>query len=125
VPVLPGNFRADSGYELARQILRRRRRPTALLCGNDLMAVGAYFALKEAGVRVPEDVSVVGYDDQEDLAGDLSPALTTVRIPYYEMGAMAATALATGRRPPPRRSFVPCPPVVRDSVAPVPDAAGE
>ena len=97
VPVLPGNFRADSGYDLAREVLRGRRRPTALLCGNDLMAVGAYFAVKEAGMRVPEDVSVVGYADQEDLAGDLRPALTTVRIPYYEMGAMAATALP--RRP--------------------------
>ncbi len=97
-------------------MLRRRHRPTALVCGNDLMAVGAYFALKEDGVRIPEDMSVVGYDDQEDVAPFLRPTLTTVRIPYYEMGTMAAEALLDDSAAIPSRVDVTCPPVVRDSV---------
>ena len=111
--VLAGNFRSDSGYELTRQVLRRRHRPTALVCGNDLMAVGAYFALKEDGVRIPDDMSVVGYDDQEDVAPFLRPALTTIRLPYYEMGAMAAEALLDDSTAIAARVDVTCPPVVR------------
>ena len=98
-----GNFRADSGYQLTRQVLAGSRsagsrlagspRPTALLCGNDRMAYGAYLALGEAGLRIPEDMSVMGYDDQADLAVDLHPALSTVRLPYYAMGSWAAEQL--------------------------------
>ena len=116
-PVLAGNFRSDSGYELTRQVLRRRPRPTAVVCGNDLMAVGAYFALKERGLRIPDDMSVVGYDDQEDVAPFLHPALTTIRLPYYEMGAIAAEALLDDSTPLAARVDVGCPPIVRRSVA--------
>ena len=103
-PVLAGNFRSDSGYDLAREVLQRSRPPTALVCGNDLMAVGAYFAVKEQGLRIPEDVSVVGYDDQEDVSSFLHPPLTTIRLPYYEMGARAAAALLDRSPPMPRRT---------------------
>jgi LacI family transcriptional regulator len=128
-----GNFRADSGYQLTRQVLAGSRsagsvsagsrsagspRPTALLCGNDRMAYGAYLALGEAGLRIPEDMSVMGYDDQADLAADLHPALSTVRLPYYAMGSWAAEQLfprhlAPGIGP----TYLPCPVVLRDSVA--------
>jgi LacI family transcriptional regulator len=117
--VLSGNYRADSGYELTRRLLARRGRPTAIFCGNDLMALGAYLALKEAGLRVPENMSVVGYDDQEDLAADVNPALTTVRLPYYEMGRWAAEQLLSGTvdgLPP--RTYTACPLVSRASVGP-------
>jgi LacI family transcriptional regulator len=117
-PILPGNFRVDSGYALAQQVLTRQRRPTAMLCGNDRMALGAYLALLEAGLRVPENVSIMGYDDQECLAGEIHPPLSTVRLPYYEMGRWAAEQVFAGtldRLPP--RTYVPCPIVVRDSVA--------
>jgi len=120
--VVEGDFRAGSGYELTRAVLKQpaRRRPTAILCGNDRMAVGVYLALAEAGVRIPEDMSVVGYDDQTDVAADLRPALSTIRIPYYQMGRWAATHLVgdAARYRPPERTYLPCPPVVRASVAP-------
>jgi LacI family transcriptional regulator len=119
-----GNFRADSGYDLAREVVAgpgsgaRSQRPTALLCGNDRMAVGAYLALGEQGLRIPDDMSVMGFDDQDGLAADIRPALSTVRLPYYEMGAWAAEQLF------PRshtadigHTYLPCPVVLRDSVA--------
>jgi LacI family transcriptional regulator len=115
-----GNFRADSGYALTRDLLARDDRPTAILCGNDLMAVGAYFAVKEEGLCIPDDISIVGYDDQEDLALDLQPALTTVRLPYHEMGRLAAEQIFAGTVARlPTRTLMPCPAVVRDSVGPL------
>jgi LacI family transcriptional regulator len=117
--VLAGNFRADSGYELTGRLLAGRTRPTAIVCGNDLMALGAYLALKESGLRIPDDISVVGYDDQEDLAADLRPALSTVRLPYYEMGRQAVEHIfagTVGELPP--RTYTPCPIVPRASVGP-------
>jgi LacI family transcriptional regulator len=119
--LLEGNFRADSGHDLTRRLLARRRRPTAIVCGNDLMALGAYFAINEHGLRVPDDISVVGYDDLEDLASDIQPALSTIRIPYYEMGRMAAEHLLRGTVDAlPRRTAVPCPVLARASVGPPP-----
>jgi LacI family transcriptional regulator len=116
--VRAGNYRIDSGYELTRQLLAAPDRPTALLCGNDRMAVGAYLALAEAGLRIPQDMSVVGYDDQADLAAWVVPALSTVRLPYYQMGRWAAEqAVAQGIAQLPPRTYLPCPPVARDSVA--------
>jgi LacI family transcriptional regulator len=119
--VLAGDFRADSGHALTRQLLKRRRRPTAVLCGNDRMALGAFLALKEAGVRIPDDVSVVGYDDQEDLAPEIHPPLTTIRLPYYEMGRWAAEQLLAGSvESLPSRTYAACAPVTRASVGPPP-----
>jgi LacI family transcriptional regulator len=66
------------------------------MCGNDRMAVGALLALLEAGIRVPEDMSVMGYDDQFQLAAEIHPALSTVRLPYSAMGRLAAEQLAAG-----------------------------
>jgi LacI family transcriptional regulator len=116
--VLTGHFRTDSGYELTRTLLASRRRPTAIFCGNDRMAMGAYQALAEAGLRVPEDMSIVGYDDQEDLAAELRPPLTTLRLPYYEMGRWALEQIFAGTVPTlPPRTYLPCPVVTRGSVA--------
>jgi LacI family transcriptional regulator len=116
--VLTGNFRTDSGYELTRALLARRDRPTAIFCGNDRMAMGAYQAVAEAGLRVPEDMSIVGYDDQEDLAAELRPPLTTLRLPYYEMGRWALEQIFAGTVPTlPPRTYQPCPVVIRGSVA--------
>jgi LacI family transcriptional regulator len=115
--VLTGHFRTDSGYELTRSLLARSRRPTAIFCGNDRMAMGAYQALTEAGLRVPEDMSIVGYDDQEDLAAELRPPLTTLRLPYYEMGRWALEQIFAGAVATlPPRTYVPCPVVSRGSV---------
>jgi LacI family transcriptional regulator len=115
--VLHGDYRLGSGYELTQGLIAAGRLPTAILCGNDRMATGTFLALAEAGLKVPQDVSVVGYDDQPQLAEFLQPPLSTVRLPYYEMGRWAAEQLLTGdvaRLPP--RTYLPCPAVPRDSV---------
>ncbi len=116
--VLSGNYHADSGYDLVRTLLRHGPRPTAIMCGNDRMAVGALLALLEAGIRVPGDVSVMGYDDQFQLAAEIRPALSTVSLPYDAMGRLAAEQLAAGRpAAPAHRTLVHCPLVMRDSTA--------
>jgi LacI family transcriptional regulator len=85
---LTGTYDMGSGYQLASEIYRMDSgsAPTGLVCGNDRMAAGAILALRDCGLSVPADVSVVGYDDQEGLADQFTPALTTVSIPHYEMG---------------------------------------
>jgi LacI family transcriptional regulator len=97
-----GNFKQDSGRELARQLLDLSPRPTALFCTNNLMTVGALQALGERGVRIPSDLSLVGYDDMEWWTLT-HPPLTTVGQPVYELGSEAMRLLleeieAKGRR---------------------------
>ena len=87
-----GGRQTEEGRIAAEDLLRRNRSFTALVAFNDLSALGATTALREAGHRVPEDISVVGFDDIE-FASIVSPALTTVRQPLNEMGAMAAELL--------------------------------
>lgn len=93
VPVLPGDYREDSGYRAAAELLGGTRRPpSAVLCANDLMALGFMSYCREHAVRVPDDVSVTGFDDIP-VAAMTSPGLTTVRQPAWEMGKAAAAAL--------------------------------
>jgi LacI family transcriptional regulator len=87
--VLEGNWQLSSGYEATLELMRRNRPPTAIFCANDRMAIGCYEALKQLGLRIPEDVSVVGFDD-EDLASHIMPKLTTLKFPRRQMGAWAA-----------------------------------
>ncbi len=92
--IIEADFEEQGGYLAMREILRRAPDMTAAFMGNDQMAAGAYSALREAGYSIPEDVSVVGYDDV-DLSRYLFPTLTTIRQPLEEMGRAAArTALA-------------------------------
>lgn len=92
--VLIGDYRMDSGFKLAQQVLDvpAHKRPTALLCANDMMAIGALEYCRASGINVPGDVSVVGFDDVP-MAPLLSPRLTTVRQPAREMGMHAADLL--------------------------------
>lgn len=83
--VLPGEFTYESGFEQVRPLLGRGNRPTAIFAANDQMAIGALVAVQRAGLRVPADMSVVGFDDIP-AARYVYPPLTTVRIPMYEMG---------------------------------------
>jgi DNA-binding LacI/PurR family transcriptional regulator len=77
------------GYPFAKQLLDRKKPFTALLAYNDISAIGAIWAFQEAGLRVPDDVSVVGFDDIPSAAFN-SPGLTTVRQPLQRMGQIAA-----------------------------------
>ena len=94
VPVYTGDYRLESGQQLAERALSKpaTERPTALLCANDLMAIGALEYCKSAGLRVPQDISIVGFDDLP-IAALLTPRLTTVRQPARDMGYRAAELL--------------------------------
>jgi LacI family transcriptional regulator len=131
--VLADVSEGDGGYRTARALLGREVRPTALFCYNDRMAMGAYRAAAELGLRIPTDVSIVGFDNQELIAENLYPALTTVALPHYEMGAWAVEQLialvdrdqdaAPDAAPDAVQPLrMTCPLVRRDSVAPPPGA---
>lgn len=89
---IEGDWSAAGGYEIGRRIAARRRRPDAVFCANDLTAMGLIAAFREAGLRVPDDISVVGYDDI-DGAAYLDPPLTTVRQPFAELGTRCLQVL--------------------------------
>ena len=86
--ILESHYKVDGGTSAVRALLSKPPLPTALLCCNDLIALGAISALQEAGIRVPEDVSVVGCDDVF-FARLARPPLTTVHVPRQEMGRLA------------------------------------
>jgi LacI family transcriptional regulator len=91
--VAASNFRLENGRRAAGRLLDLDDPPTAIFGFNDNIAIGALQAARERGLRVPEDVSVVGFDDL-DQAAIVTPALTTVRQPLAEMGRMAVSVLA-------------------------------
>ncbi len=92
VCVLESNYRVDGGASEVREVLYRPRRPTVIFCGNDLIAMGAMSALEEAGVRVPEDISVIGID-YIFFAFLARPPLTTISVPREQLGLKAFEAL--------------------------------
>lgn len=87
-----GNHRVDGGHEAMARILESGARPTAVIASNDLTAIGAMGAIYEHGLRVPEDVSVLGYDDIQ-LSAFTRPALTTISLPRDEIARTAFRAL--------------------------------
>jgi DNA-binding LacI/PurR family transcriptional regulator len=113
-----GQFRFDDGLALATELLALR--PTAIVTGNDLQALGVYEAARRAGLRIPEDLSVVGFDDLE-FTQWTGPPMTTVRQPLAQMGAAAAellVTLASGAQPAQTRVELATTLVVRKSTAP-------
>jgi LacI family transcriptional regulator len=121
--VLDGDWMSGTGFEGTLRLMQLPHPPTAIFCANDLMALGALEALKQKGLRVPEDVSVFGYDDQE-ISRHTQPPLTTLVLPSYEMGQVAVEQLLRLARMPggvarPRRLLtkIDGPLVLRDSVA--------
>jgi LacI family transcriptional regulator, galactose operon repressor len=91
--VSAGAPNTDGGYRAAHHLLDRSDRPTGLCCFNDLMAMGTYRAAAEVGLRIPRDLSIVGYDNMHPVVTGLAPGLTTVQLPHYEMGVWAAHQL--------------------------------
>jgi LacI family transcriptional regulator len=85
-------YEIENGGAAFADLMAQPAPPTAILCGNDVLAVGALRRAQEMGLRVPEDVSITGFDDIE-LARIVSPALTTVHVPHREMGRKAALQL--------------------------------
>ncbi|MEV6633228.1 LacI family DNA-binding transcriptional regulator [Actinoplanes sp. NPDC051470] len=95
--IVQGDFQHRSGFEGAAELLDRPDRPTAIFAASDTMALGAYEACRLRGLRIPDDISIAGFDDLPESRW-ASPPLTTVRQPLAEMGALAArTALRLAR----------------------------
>jgi LacI family transcriptional regulator len=97
-------------------------RPTAILCGNDKMAMRVIFILQRRGLRVPADVSIVGFDDFRLISEALDPGLTTVALPYREIGELSGRYVLEQGDAPASTVRVPCLPVMRGTVA-APSAA--
>ncbi|RJF44647.1 LacI family DNA-binding transcriptional regulator [Actinomyces sp. 2119] len=116
--VVSGGNDPDSAEATARRLLERRDRPTAVFCYNDGMAAGVYRAAASLGLSVPEDLSVVGFDDLRLISTNLAPALTTLRLPHYEMADWLVRRLVTGDLPdPPAVHRFPCELFTRGSTA--------
>jgi DNA-binding LacI/PurR family transcriptional regulator len=118
-PYVTAQFRFDEAARGARQMLDVADPPTAVFCDDDILAGGIYLAARELGLHIPEDVSVVGFDDLP-FARVFEPSLTTIRLDAGELGATAfellAALMAGGPAPPGR--ILPVELVVRDSTAP-------
>jgi LacI family transcriptional regulator len=111
------------GHRAASRVLGGSDRPSALICFNDRMAMGAYRAAAECGLHIPGDVSIVSFDNQELIAEGLHPGLTTVALPHYEMGAWAVETIIghldadPDATPTAVHKTMPCPLIRRASVA--------
>ena len=125
VPIDPalishGHFHVEEGIEKGRALLRLPDRPTAIFAGNDLQALGVYQAARELRLHIPEDLSVVGFDDLP-VAQWVGPPLTTVRQPLVDMAVAASElvlAMARGERPAQSRVELTTELIIRESTAP-------
>lgn len=105
-------------YAVATEMISRPNRPTALVCGNDEIAFQAYLAALGLGLSIPDDICIVGYDDFRVVSLALKPALTTVALPYYDLGYQGAdrlNRLLAGESLKSDQLALPCPLVVRGS----------
>lgn len=121
---LEASFDRQGGYTKAGILLRMLPRPTAIFAANDMIALGVLTAVREAGLRCPEDVSVMGFDNQE-FAELTNPSLASVHQPGYQMGATAARLLldrVSGEVQSPRHVVLETELKIRESVAPPPKA---
>ncbi|QOR69320.1 LacI family DNA-binding transcriptional regulator [Ruania alkalisoli] len=112
--VLDADSAQEGGYASVEAVLASGA--TAVCCHNDRVAMGLYDGLRERGLRIPADLSVVGFDNQEIIAAHLRPGLSTVALPHYELGVAGVRALLDGGPEASDRLTIACPPVVRESV---------
>lgn len=122
--VVEGDFLKQKGYENTRKLLALPHPPTAILASSDLAAFGAMRAIQEANLRVPHDLSVIGFDDVPE-ASYILPLLTTVRQPLQEMGRLATEILIENIEDPqlpPQQIKLPTELIIRESTAPPPVA---
>lgn len=115
--VKQGDFTFDGGYRAMKQFLDDTPQVRAIFASNDLMAIGAIEAIKEQGLRIPEDIALVGYDDIPE-ASYISPALTTIRLPQKQLGHKAVEIILTrllGKHDSPLKKVLPTKLIVRQS----------
>src|SRR5699024_137874 len=119
----------DDGYRMTSRLLEEDEPPTALFCIRDRVAAGAIHAAASAGVEVPQQLSVIGFDDEDFFAETLTPPLTTIALPHEQMGERAVSALLAQIEPDVGpmadipdgwRVLSACPPAERASVANAP-----
>jgi len=91
--IVKGDFTISGGYNSTKKLLQKEI-PTAIFCGNDNMAIGSLQAIQEANLKVPEDISIIGFDDIE-VARYINPSLTTIRMNLLEMASIATNTLIT------------------------------
>ena len=118
---VPTGWDIDKGYRAAMSVLGSAERPTAVLCANDRVAVGVFLAAARLGLSIPGDLSVVGYDDDENVAPHLVPGLTTVALPHRAIGERAMALLLAridGVEGDTASELLPCPVRIRESVGP-------
>lgn len=111
-----GDYMIGSGYDLTLQVCQGGA-PTAIVCGNDRMAIGALLALHTLRLECPTDVSIVGFDDQPDVADQVRPALTTVALPHLQMGHRAGNRLVNPPAEQTERIVEPCHLIQRESLS--------
>lgn len=118
-----GTAHTQGGRDAALELLSQKNRPTALFCFNDRVAMGAYQAATLLGLRIPEDVSIIGIDNLEIIADALWPGLTTVALPHYEMGRWAVNRILDDIESPGSpavQTQMDCPLIERGSLGPPP-----
>lgn len=117
------DFSTATVFPLVKKLLDDPGRPTAVFCFSDRIAFACYQACADLGLRVPDDLSIVGFDDQRFIADALRPGLTTVRLPHFEMGSWAAAQAFSRIQGEAGADHVAhkvtCPLVIRESVAPL------
>ncbi|MFB2606453.1 substrate-binding domain-containing protein, partial [Rhizobium phaseoli] len=118
---MEGPVGAEKNYvfAVATEMLQQKDRPTAIMSGNDEMTIQIYIAAMALGLRIPEDVSIVGFDDFRTVSLALKPELTTAALPYYDLGLEGAELLnsvVAGNKARPTSRVMPCKLVERTSV---------
>ena len=119
--VTRGQSIPTGGYEATKRLMALSQPPTAIFCFNDRIAMGAYDALRKLNKKIPDDVAIIGFDNQQLIAADLHPGLTTMALPHYEMGQWAVEHLLKLIEKPsngaaPVQHLLECPLIVRESV---------
>ncbi len=111
-----GDWWQESGYDHTLGLLSLEDSPTAIFCGNDWMAMGAYDALKKLKKSIPDQVAIIGFDNREVISAHMHPALTTVALPYFQMGKRAIELLLSDRNGKIQHIALDCPLILRQSI---------
>jgi LacI family transcriptional regulator len=117
---IEGTVRQETmvAFEKTVEMLKRSDRPTAIICGNDTVATQVYYAAGHVGLKIPQDISIIGFDDQKLISENLRPSLTTVALPYFDIGRIAVETIRDAKENDHSWSpkiLVPCPVVERES----------
>ena len=105
-------------YEITRELMALSEPPTGIFCCTDRTAMGCYSGLMSLGLKIPDDVAVIGFDNQRDIGSGLIPGLSTLQLPHYEMGRWAVEYLLANKEPGanPVQHTLDCPLVLRESI---------